>query len=118
MACCKVPIKIAGFSGGCAKVTDGTDLQKLVSIVDTTFKVSTNNLSNLAYLGLKCVNIACPPHLVVADELTDLVSFLDAQLRSTIDTNVNTTALGTSQGHLLIKNGIALLIAGCGCCSS
>ncbi len=121
MACCKVPIKISGFSGGCAQVTtaDGT-LTSLTSIDDIDFLVSGSSLSHLAYLGLKCVNIACPPNLVVADSLPDLAAFLDAQLASTIDTNVTLGALGAAgtTGRNLIKNGIARLIAGCGCCTT
>lgn len=120
MACCKVPIRIAGFSGGCARVTNesGT-LVGLTNIDDITFLVSSSSLSHLAYLGLKCVNIACPPNLVVADTLGALVSFLDTQLTATINTDVALTALeDLSSGSSLITKGIARLIAGCGCCTS
>lgn len=121
MACCKVPIKIAGFSGGCARVTEaGSTLKNLTSIDDTTYQVSGSQLSHLAYLGLKCVNIACPPTLVVNDNMASLVAFLDVQLVTTIDTDVTLGALGAANvtASSLIKNGIARLISGCGCCSS
>lgn len=120
MACCKVPIKIAGFSGGCARVTDGGGiLQNLTDINDTNFQVSSSQLSYLAFLGLKCVNIACPPNLVVADTLESLALFLNAQLTSTINTDVALTVLTDNvSGVSLIQNGIAQLIAGCSCCAS
>ncbi len=119
MACCKVPIKINGFSGGCAQVTnDSGTLIAFTDIDATTYQVSGSQLSHLAYLGLKCVNIACPPNLVVNDNLTSLVAFLDAQQATTIGTDVTLGALGTSGGNILIQKGIALAISGCGCCSS
>lgn len=120
MACCKVPIKIAGFSGGCARVTNiASALINLTDIDATTYQVSGSQLSHLAYLGLKCVNIACPPTLVVNDNMASLVAFLDAQQAATINTDVTLGALTVGfTATSLIQNGIARLIAGCGCCSS
>lgn len=119
MACCKVPVKISGFSGGCATVGAGTVVSYL-SLITTVSSVSGLDITNLGYLGLKCVNIACPPTLVVADTLGDLAIFLDTYLGSAAayrDSNTTDMINGTT-GTTATRAGIASLIAGCGCCSS
>lgn len=132
MACCKVPVKIAGFSGGCATITGSTTAAGAISaltsigtnITTAPGFVSTFSIAHLAYLGLKCVNIACPPSLNVADTLGDLAAFLDANLtaigtyRSSSINDLTATGATATTAVAAIKAGIAALIAGCGdCCS-
>ncbi len=121
MACCKVPIKINGFSGGCRAVRDETGDHITLSAITNTNIVgndTVNRLSHLAYLGLKCVNIACPPILGLRDTLGELADFLDDNL-SQINTYRSVT-LGdlTTDATTAVKAGIASLIAGCGTCCS
>jgi hypothetical protein len=123
MNCCKVPIKISGFSGGCAKVTDtNATIQASITLdaITTGNFVSNLAITNLGYLGLKCVNIACPPALNVADNLTSLALFLDEWLTQvgTYRSSNITDVGGAVDGSSATKAGIAALIAGCGdCCS-
>ncbi len=114
MTCCKVPIKISGFSGGCAKVTAASADTAAIALGAVTASnfVSAIAITNLAYLGLKCVNIACPPTLVVADTLGALAAFLDANLRAIGSYRDSSTA---DINDTATKAGLAALIAGCGC---
>jgi hypothetical protein len=120
-----MPIKIAGFSGGCKTVrNDDGGVALLTHIGHLAYVLgdatNSNQLSHLAYLGLQCVNIACPPVLITEDTLGSLAEFLDANLtqvgryRGATLGDLTASAVSVTTAR---KAGIASAIAGCGCCS-
>ena len=115
MSCCKVPIKIKDFSG-CAKVT-ATDTTVAVALtnIDTNSSIGSIGITLVAYLGLKCINLACPPTFVLADDISSLVAFLDA---TTTFVFTQTAPADMTIGEIddtVVKYAISKLIAGCGC---
>jgi hypothetical protein len=109
--CGKVSVKIAGFTG-CL------DAPGLLSAIDSaSIFGAANPAGSIAYLGAKCVKIACPPVLVLDDNMASLAIFLDSQ--NTVTDKLDCSSATASIDTTRTRAGIAKMISCCttDCCT-
>lgn len=122
MSCNKVPVKLAGFNSITTPCCNGLIVSNVTlggldaSSVNTAPAHFTTgvDVSNIAYLAVKCVKIACAPVVVLQDNVNSLVAFLDANL--TGFTPVGTENSTSFTNITLAKYGLANAIGGCDSC--
>lgn len=131
MTCSKLPIKLRDFSTGCARIASAataTTLGNLTSL-NTSSSIGGVAATLVAYLILKCGNIACPPNLVFADSIGAIANSIDS-ISTWIGTSfvnasgivinpedVTTGDFTGSGGTILVQYALLKGIAGCCCCS-
>ena len=121
MSCIRgVPIKLGTFNSVDTPCANSFASSSLAALNASSFDTATASFaagvdaSYIAYLGAKCVKIACAPVIAINDSPAALVSFLDANL--TGYTPAGTETIGDFTNETLSKYGIAKAIAGCDSC--